>query len=139
MKSKIKRRLAYFIIISIIAISIILVSILCNYNEKSSSYILGFGTGLLTVSIIRIIQLIIVLKDNDKLKKMEIAEQDERNIKIINNSYALTFRIAILIEAIACIISTALNKINISYTFGMVIGVQLIIYVICYYIISKKI
>lgn len=136
---KIKQKLIYFITISLVAIAMAVVSLVCNYGEESSSYILGFSVGLLAVSLIKIIQTIIVINDKEKLKKIEIAEKDERNIKIINNSYALTFRIGILVEAICCIVATAINQIDISYILGMVISAQLLVFVITYVIISKKI
>lgn len=138
MENKIKFRAIFNIFMILISASCIILSNL-EVTQSGKDYILGFGVGLLTVSIYSFIKNIYTLKNPNKLKQVRIAETDERNIEIINKSYALTFRITILIEGFICIIITMIGDKFISVFLGYILALQMLIFFIIYKIISKKI
>ncbi|MDD3452751.1 MAG: hypothetical protein PHN42_00515 [Bacilli bacterium] len=138
MKREIKFRIVFSSIIFLIALICIIYSF-AFYQGESREYISGFGFGLLSVSLFIIVKNIIIINNPKKLKKIEIEEKDERNLKIMCNSYALAFRITLLIEAFSCIIITLLNMKDISMAIASLLSIQLFIYLITYLIMSKKI
>lgn len=78
------------------------------------------------------------IQNPKKRKKIEIELTDERNIEISTKSMAITFRINIVIQAIASIVFVFMNH-ELGLYLGLLIGIQLIIYVISNVIVSRKI
>ena len=136
MKNKIISRIFYSVIMIIISISIFTFAIIDNSQNKD--YLLGFGGGFLMINIIMIVKNLQLLSNPKKLKEIEVVEKDERILKIVNDSYAMTFRITLFIEAIITMILAILSKKDISYIIGMVLGIQLIVFFVTYVIYSKK-
>ena len=120
-------------------ISLIILAI--NYkiiNEELLSYLSGFSTGIIAVGIITLIKYTRVMKNERMSKKIENANNDER-LKVINNeSMAISFRISVLVEAVVSIICALYNKMQIAEYLGFAICFQIVVYLITYFIISKK-
>ena len=107
-------------------------------DENLLSYLRGCSTGIITVGIITLIKYTRVMKNERMRKELENANNDER-LKINNNeSMAITFRISVLLEAIISIICAVNNKMEIAEYLGFAICFQIIVYLITYFIISKK-
>ena len=107
-------------------------------DENLLSYLSGCSTGIITVGIITLIKYTRVMKNEKMRKELENANNDER-LKINNNeSMAITFRISVLLEAIISIICAIYNKMEIAEYLGFAICFQIIVYLITYFIISKK-
>jgi|GEM_PF-1944177 len=136
MKNKIISRILYSVIMIIISIAIFTFAIIDNSQNKD--YLLGLGVGFLMINIIMIVKNLQLLSNPKKLKEIEVVEKDERILKIVNDSYAMTFRITLFIEAIITMILAIFSKKDISYIIGMVIGIQLIVFFVTYVIYSKK-
>ncbi len=136
MKNKIISRIFYSVIMIIISIAIFTFAIIDNSQNKD--YLLGLGVGFLMINIIMIVKNLQLLSSPKKLKEIEVVEKDERILKIVNDSYAMTFRITLFIEAIITMIFAILSKKDISYIIGMVLGIQLIVFFVTYVIYSKK-
>ena len=137
MKKKVTFKLIYFLFLLCVGILMIFIGI---YNGgDNSDYIKGFGTGMSLVSVCMLLRLYLKSRNPEKLKEMEISEKDERNKTIINYSYAITFRITILAQAIASIFFAIGKQTLISEVLGFIVGVQLIILLITAIFISKKI
>ena len=98
----------------------------------------GFGTSLLIGSFVLLVKNLSALRNPEKLRKREIKETDERSVAIYTKSMAVTFRISVILEAI---IAVGLVCANVEYGahLGSLIGAQMIIFIICSIIISKKI
>ena len=78
------------------------------------------------------------MKNQEMTKKIENANNDER-LKVINHeSMAISFRISLIIEAVISIICAIYNKMEIAEYLGFAICFQIIVYLITYFIISKK-
>ena len=140
MNKIIKRKLIRTIICFALGIAC-LIFIAFNFekiDENLLSYLSGCSTGIITVGIITLIKYTRVMKNERIRKELENANNDER-LKINNNeSMAITFRISVLLEAIISIICAVNNKMEIAEYLGFAICFQIIVYLITYFIISKK-
>ena len=140
MNKIIKRKLIGAIICFIIGIAclIILIASSDKISEELVSYMNGFSSGIIIIGIITLIKYIRVMKNEKMSKKLENANNDER-LKVINNeSMAISFRISVLVEAVISIICAVYNKMEIVEYLGFAICFQIIVYLITYFIISKK-
>ena len=107
-------------------------------NEELLSYLSGFSTGIIVVGIITVIKYIRVMKNEKMSKELENVNNDER-LKVINNeAMAISFRISVLAEAVISIICAVNNKIEVAEYLGFAICFQVVVYLITYFIISKK-
>ena len=140
MNKIIKRKLIRTIICFALGIAC-LIFIAFNFekiDENLLSYLSGCSTVIITVGIITLIKYTRVMKNERMRKELENANNDER-LKINNNeSMAITFRISVLLEAIISIICAVNNKMEIAEYLGFAICFQIIVYLITYFIISKK-
>src|SRR5574344_1523052 len=99
MKLSNKGKKIYYIICVLVGI----IAFIYGYTQDNS-YLTGFGIALICVACILLVKQIIISKDPKKLHKQEIEEKDERNKLICTSAFAITFRLSILLEAIASII-----------------------------------
>ena len=140
MNKIIKRKLIRAVICFVLGIAC-LIFLAFNFekiDENLLSYLSGCSTGIITVGIITLIKYTRVMKNEKMRKELENANNDER-LKINNNeSMAITFRISVLLEAIISIICAVNNKMEIAEYLGFAICFQIIVYLITYFIISKK-
>ena len=134
MRKEIKIRIITNLILLIISIIAFYIAV-----SKESAYLFGFSSTLFILSLIGMINNILILKNPEKLSKIKIIEKDERNVTLMNNSYALTFRITLFIEGIAIIFFVFQNKQNSATLIAFIIYAQLITYMIVRYRLSKKI
>ena len=87
-KKCIKKRIAYFIGAIILGVITLIVTFLGNeifgvsISEKMLGVYTGFGTGLIFAGAILLIKNILLLKNEEKLRKSRIANTDERNNEI---------------------------------------------------------
>lgn len=84
-----------------------------------------------------LIKSILALKNPEKLRKREIEETDERNVRIMEKSMAITFRICMLLQAITSIVLAAIDN-EWGVYLGLIVGVELIVFAVSYVIICKK-
>ena len=140
MNKIIKRKLigaAICLVLGIISLIILAI----NYkiiSEELLSYVSGFSSAIITVGLITLIKYTRIMKNQEMTKKIENTNNDER-LRIINNeSMAISFRISIITEAVISMICAAYNKMEIAECLGFAICFQLVLYLITYYIISKK-
>lgn len=108
-------------------------------SEMQTSYINGFGTSFTIISFVLFIRNIRSMKNAKTIRNREIELTDERNIEIETKSMAVTFRIAIVLQAMLSIILTVFMDNELGMYLGLLVGAQLIIYVISSVIVSKKI
>lgn len=112
--------------------------VLKNLNVDVKSYINGFGSGLTGIGIFFVIKSIIGIVKPEKGKKMENVYNDERLWSISNKSMAITFRFSMLLEAVASLICAIMNKMVFAEYLAIIIFIQTAIYIITYFILSKK-
>lgn len=139
MEKKLKRKCVVCVICILIGISMIIMALKLNgISELQRSYMSGFGNSFTVVSLVLLIKNIIAISNPNNLRKREIELTDERNIKIATNSMAITFRICIILQAILSMVLAFMNN-ELGMYLGLLVGIQLIVYIITNVIISKKI
>lgn len=135
-KTGLKFRITYNIVMILTGIIAFIYSFSCEGYK--AGFLLGFGSSLFILSIIKLIRNLKIRFNKEKYKKLLIKENDERNIKISMTSLSLTFRIVLLLEVVAIIISVFLAQ-NIALIISVIMYLQMILYYIIYVIISKRI
>ncbi len=107
-------------------------------KEEIHSYLLGFVLGILAVAVYFLILVFSSLKSEKIKHHIEMKETDERYKYIYHMAMACTFRLSISIEAIASIACAFLNQMSLARELGLLVGMQLILYLVFYLIIKIK-
>ncbi len=134
-RKRLKNRLIVAITYIIIGIFMIATELI---TKTDNNFISAFGFTLLIIGIARIKKHFIITKNDDSIKKYEIAETDERNIEIMHKSRSAAFIIYVVIMCVATIILSFLNMHNIARWISLSAMTLVVIYWICYFIIRKK-
>ena len=83
-KKKLKTRL--YTAISYIVIGIVMI-IVSNILKTDNDFLSSFGLALSVCGVVRIRNYFIITKNDETIRKQEIAETDERNISISNKAF----------------------------------------------------
>ncbi|WP_291630420.1 hypothetical protein [Clostridium sp.] len=143
-KKVIKRRIILFIGIIVLGLTTLIVTFFgdkylsLKISENMISTYSGFGTGLTVVGVVLLIKNILILKNEEKIRKARISNTDER-IKAISLR-ASRFALAVMLVSmyLVALICGLWYPILTQVLFG-IISVFLLSYLIAYIIISKKI
>ena len=140
MNKTVKRKLIGAIICLILSI-LVWTYLIINYNKISgefNAYLSGFAGGVFGVGLYTLVTSIIAIRNPAKIKELENKMNDERLIS--NNNYAMSiaFRISILTEAIISIVCAIIQQMEVAKYMGFAICFQLILYLVIYFVISKK-
>lgn len=134
-RGKLKQRLFIAIIFATLGIVMIAGAFVA---KTDNDFISSFGLGLVVIGIARIRNYFLITKNEETIKKQKIAETDERNLSIINRARSAAFTLYCLLSCMAIIILSLFNKNEeakiIAYSVLLLMG----IYLISYWIISKK-
>ena len=109
---------------------------ICAYGTNAQ--IGMFGTMLAVIALKNIRKNLAYLKNDEKLRKEEIIENDERNISIVNRARSLSFIIFVVILSVLGTVLYALGKADIATLVFEGLCALVIIYWICYIVISRK-
>ncbi len=134
-RKKMKTRL--FIAIGYIVLGVALI-IVFNVFGTENSFNSSFGFALAVVGIAQIKKYYLITKNEETLKKREIAESDERNISIANRAKSLSFMIYLMLACIAVIVLNFLELSLLATVISGTVCILILIYWISYWIISKK-
>ena len=138
MNTFLKRKFYRSLSCTIIGIIVLLYAALNNDTSKQlHDYLSGFGLAMIIVGALFMYRNIRGMKNPVRAQKMKNIDNDER-LKAINyQAMSITLKISTFLMAILSIIFAFLKN-EISTIFGLVVGAQLIIYVITYYFIVRK-
>lgn len=140
MEKRLKIKCTVSISCTIIGIIIcILPLFLKELSDMQRGYLDGFGKSFAIVSFAMFIKNLTSLKNAQTIRNREIELTDERNIAIERNSMAIAFRICISLQAILSIILVFFMDNRLGMYLGLLLGIELIIFIITNVIISKKI
>ncbi|MBE5821287.1 MAG: hypothetical protein E7311_01700 [Clostridiales bacterium] len=134
-KKKLKSRLNIGVIYIIIGLLLISSTFIINTENY---FISSFGFTLVVLGIVRIRNYYLITRNEENIRKQEIAETDERNISIINKSKSTTLSIYILLLCITVIILSFFNLHDIASYLAYSVLLFVVIYWICYFIYQKK-
>ncbi len=130
-----KRQIIWFLVLLAAGISLIIANIIRNNGNTTVS---SFGVGLLTVSVIKLIQYYRVSKNPELMKKYEISQKEERYIYIAQKSGYMVYVVSILAQFAGIFVLILMGKENFAMWLCVFMGFQILVYLISYYVFSKK-
>lgn len=130
-----KRQIIWFLVLLAAGISLIIANIIRNNGNITVS---SFGVGLLTVSVIKLIQYYRVSKNPELMKKYEISQKEERYIYIAQKSGYMVYVVSILAQFAGIFVLILMGKENFAMWLSAFMGFQILVYLISYYVFSKK-
>lgn len=133
-KRKLKTRL-YTAITYILIGGIFIAMYLCNISENQ--YLLTLGIALAVMAVIRLIAYMRITKDDESIKRQEIAENDERNIAIIHKAKSTAFGLYVFLVATIIIILELLGITELTTILALNLCGIVVLYWLCYYIYHK--
>ena len=124
----------------LVGIISILITVFCadKLSEIALNYLRSFGNALIAVGVVILIRTIRLSRRKDLLEKMEIASNDERYISIRDKASANTLQISLVVEALGGFLLAFLGYETIGLVLCSVYGIQTLIYLIAYFVNSKK-
>lgn len=131
---KANRRLILYVLYIAIGVALICLDVANVVDEFWS----GMGSGLIFVSILRLIQLYRFNKNEDYREKVETEISDERNRFIRNKAWAWTGYLFVLISAVAIIVFRIAGQELLSYAAGIALCLMLVLYWVSFFILRKK-
>lgn len=140
MNKIIKRKLigsAMCLVLGIVGLIFLAVSPV-KISEEVLSYLNGFGVGLIIIGIITLIRYTRIMKNEKMSKQLENANNDERLKVISNESMAIAFRISVITQVVISMVCAIYNKMEIAGYIEIVVTFQTMVYLVTYFIISKK-
>ncbi len=132
-KKKLKIRLYVAISYIIFGILLITAAWLADYEILSS-----LGIAFVVMGLARIRQYRFITRDEEALHRREIAETDERNLKIYNQARSLAFLVYVNLCGFGIIALFILNLRSYAELLSYNLIAIVAIYWVCYYIMRKK-
>lgn len=134
MKS-INKKIIWSIILGLLGIVLLIISLFGNAKDAT---ITGFALGITGVAIAKLIQFYRISRNPKLLKKYEIYQKEERAISIAEKSGRFTFLLTIFVEFIAIFVLILINQSEIASIVSYITSIQVVVYLIIYYYLSKK-
>ena len=137
MEFKKKLRVRLFIAIGYIVLGLAM-GIIFNILKTENSFFSSFGFALVVIGIVQIRNYRIITKDEESIRKREIAESDERNISIANKAKSYAFAIYVVVACVSVILLEIANKTDLAIILSATVSLLILVYWISYFIIRKK-
>lgn len=134
-KKKLKIRL--YIAIAYIAVGLVM-AVAVNILETENNFLSSFGIGLIVCGIVRVRNYFRIAKNEETIRKQEIAETDERNIAISNRAKSAAFAIYLLLTCTIVVVLEIMNKSELATILSLTICALVLLYCISYWIIRKR-
>lgn len=96
------------------------------------------GSAFVLIGIIQLVRNIRYKTNNEYKKKIDIQNSDERNIYIANKAWGFTGKITIILLAVASIVLRIMQYEIVANVLCVIFGIETIIYLITYFITSRK-
>lgn len=132
---KLKIRLWNAIVCIVLGIALIVIA---NVTKARDSFISSFGFALALVGAMRVRNYLMITKNEETIRKQQIAESDERNIAISNKAKSLAFGIYVCIAGAVVIALEILNITLIATVVAYSVCAMLILYWVAYWIVRRK-
>lgn len=132
-KMKIRKNIAFvYILIGVGMIILNVTGILTNDIMSS------FGLMLFVIGIARMVQYKRITADSESLNARRIAENDERNVMLWTKARSLATSVYLLLLAVMVIVLYIINMQTEAQIVSYCMLAFVVIYWICYFIVSKK-
>ena len=134
-KTKIKTRIYTGAAYALIGAALIAVrAVGLNENEMLDS----FGAVLLVMGLAKAVQYLRLMKNEDAMKKREIAENDEMSIAIWQQARSLAVSIYSMCAGVAVIVLYALGKNLAAQVAAYMLMLFVLVYWVCYFAVKRK-
>lgn len=133
--SNFKRQIMWFVMLLVAGIMIITLSII---RKSETTTVSSFGVGLCTVSTFKLVQFYRLSKKPEFMKKYKIAQNEERYIYIAHKSGYFTYFVSIMAQFLAIFMLIILDKEVYAMYLSMIMAGQVFVYLISYYVFSKR-
>lgn len=134
-KRKLKIRLYFAIGYIILGLAMIVVF---NIINAQNTFWSSMGLALMIIGIARVRNHFRITKNEETIKKCEIAETDERNISIANRAKSISFFVYVIVASLSVIVLQLLEQTVAATIISYSVCLLVLIYWISYLIISKK-
>lgn len=135
-KKKLKSRL--YIAVIYIAVGVMMIA--GTFAVKTDNdFISSFGFVLVVIGIARVRNYFIITRNEESVRKQQIAETDERNLSIQNKAKSAAFSIYVLLSGTAVIILSLFNMHEAAKWIAYSVLPLLLIYLVSYWVYQKKI
>ena len=132
-KKRMKIRLWSNIIYILLGIAMIVVGFV---TKTENEFVSSFGLTLTVVGLVLIRRNIVT--SEEKLKRREIAENDERNIAIVNKARSWAFSFYVILGCLAVIVLSLLSLHDIASWISVGVFSLIAIYWICYFVVRRR-
>ncbi|MBQ6884498.1 MAG: hypothetical protein IJN56_02035 [Clostridia bacterium] len=132
-----KLKIRFFVALGYIILGLAMI-VAFSFIETDDSFLSSFGFALVVIGIVRIRNHFIITKNEETIKKHQIAESDERNISIANKAKIVAFIIYVMLACVSVIILQLFNKTQLSTVLSATVCALVLIYWISYWIIRNK-
>ena len=132
-KKRMKIRLWTNIIYIVLGVAMIAVGFI---TKTDNEFVSSFGLTLTVVGLVLIKRNIVT--SEEKLKRREIAENDERNIAIVHKARSWAFSFYVILGCLAVIVLSLLSLHDIARWISVGVFSLIAIYWICYFIVRKR-
>ncbi len=134
-KKKLKTRLYLAISYIVLGIGMIAAGLI---TKTDNQFVSSFGLALAVVGIVRLKQYFVITKNEERIRKQEIAETDERNISIVHRARSITFSVYVLIACLTVIVLSFMQLHQVAMWISFSVFVLIAIYWITYFIVRRK-
>lgn len=134
-QKKLKTRL--YVGIGYIVLGLVLIVTFLFFGTENNFWS-SFGFALAVIGIVRVRNYFLITKDQETIRKQQIAENDERNISIVNQARSAAFILYVVLASVAVIVLQIFKQTQIVRILSATVCVLIVIYWISYWIFSKK-
>jgi purine-cytosine permease-like protein len=134
-RRKLKIRLYVAIAYVILGIALI---VTFNIIKTENDFLSSFGLALVVIGVVHIRRYFLITKNEETIKRRQIAETDERNIAIADKAKSIAFIVYVVLAAVAIIVLELLEYSLLSIVLSLTIGLLVAVYWIAYWTMYKK-
>ena len=125
-----------FISLFWVVLGVILIAL--EIMGKIDDFWSGMGAGFIRVRIVKIIRYARYKKDDSYKERVDTANRDERNLFIANKAWAWSGYLFVMITAVAALALRIAGENVLSMAASGALCLMLVLYWVCYLILSKK-
>jgi len=105
---------------------------------RIDSYWSGMGGGLLAVGVLQMVRFVKYMSNEEYREKTDVANNDERNRFISGRAWAWTGYLLVFIGAVGSIVFKLIGREDLMMFASLSVCLILVLYSICYLILSRK-
>ncbi len=134
-RKKLKIRL--FIAVGYVILGLAMI-VVFNFVQTDNEFLSSFGFALLVIGIVQARNYLMITKNEETIRKRQIAETDERNIAIANKAKSIAFMIYVMLACVSVIALEIFQKTQLATVLSATVCVLIFIYWISYWIINRR-